>query len=600
MNKIVVISMVKNEADILESFVRHCFSFADEMLVVDHNSSDQTGAILRALQAEGLALHVRKYLNVELAHAEVMNQLLQEAVEEYGADIVLPADADEFLLPTESEQSCREILQHLDTNRVYLLHWWSFEPVYPEMDPDTFLLYRPCRRGRQFAAAQKSLVGAGIVKSRPVVQGKSWALRLVQGCHYAYWQSDDGEKADMDMDYVDDLRVAHFHWRSDAQYMSKIVVSWINNVAKYSMNTFVASYLKGYFDKIRQGGRVCPEDFLQDAVEVDLRPYCSNQPMRYANQAKPDVLHNLMAASEAMAEAYAEEKLLRRQLLVSVIIPFSGDIASLSATLKNLSEQTYPFLEIIVYSCIKTPMVEAAECVGNYHGKGTIQYISEEGSVAQRMKCLPRYVHGAYVQWVLPGQCLAANRIGKLLACVENYDYGVLDCVLTYGMGNEACPDLYVDFGFTESFNVVEAGVKVFAILMSASQPLAGGISAALFSRSLMENCRWFADGVVGNRFFELIAWEQVFIHSSHDIGILKETLSWWWNRKTALENIIWYQLTLPLYVDKYKVDGGKTVKNIQRLGRIILNLAREEDISSELLQQYRDLFFERNIKVMP
>ena len=61
------------------------------------------------------------------------------------------------------------------------------------------------------------------------------------------------------------------------------------------------------------------------------------------------------------------------------------------------------------------------------------------------------------------------------------------------------------------------------------------------------------------------------------------------------MENIIWYQLTLPLYVDKYKVDGGKTVKNIQRLQGIILNLAGEEDISSELLQQYRDLFFERN-----
>ena len=58
MNRIVSITMVKNEADIVESFVRHTLSFSDAMLVMDHRSTDATGRILAALKAEGLPLQV--------------------------------------------------------------------------------------------------------------------------------------------------------------------------------------------------------------------------------------------------------------------------------------------------------------------------------------------------------------------------------------------------------------------------------------------------------------------------------------------------------------------------------------------------------------
>ena len=40
--KIAVISMMKNEADIVESFVRYYATFADCIIVADHNSNDGT------------------------------------------------------------------------------------------------------------------------------------------------------------------------------------------------------------------------------------------------------------------------------------------------------------------------------------------------------------------------------------------------------------------------------------------------------------------------------------------------------------------------------------------------------------------------------
>ena len=48
----IAISIAKNEMDIIESFVRHTLSFADELLLLDHQSTDKTPEILRALQQE--------------------------------------------------------------------------------------------------------------------------------------------------------------------------------------------------------------------------------------------------------------------------------------------------------------------------------------------------------------------------------------------------------------------------------------------------------------------------------------------------------------------------------------------------------------------
>lgn len=40
--KIIVVSMAKNEADIIESFVRYHMTFVDGMIILDHNSDDNT------------------------------------------------------------------------------------------------------------------------------------------------------------------------------------------------------------------------------------------------------------------------------------------------------------------------------------------------------------------------------------------------------------------------------------------------------------------------------------------------------------------------------------------------------------------------------
>lgn len=99
MKKIVVITMVKNEEDIIESFIRHSMTFADELILIDHDSIDRTSEILYSLSDEYNNLFVKKYTEFEYSQSECMTALMKEAFCEYNADIVVPLDADEFLLP---------------------------------------------------------------------------------------------------------------------------------------------------------------------------------------------------------------------------------------------------------------------------------------------------------------------------------------------------------------------------------------------------------------------------------------------------------------------------------------------------------------------
>ena len=70
--------MVKNEADVIESFVRHTLDFVDKLYIVNHQSSDDTPAVLQKLQAEGLSLSVEDFTGTAQQQAEVMTQLLKK------------------------------------------------------------------------------------------------------------------------------------------------------------------------------------------------------------------------------------------------------------------------------------------------------------------------------------------------------------------------------------------------------------------------------------------------------------------------------------------------------------------------------------------
>jgi len=116
--KIVSVTMVRNEADIIESFVRHHLGFVDQMIIVEHRSVDETPAILQQLKAEGAPIEIVKDSRLESNQSVVTTLQMRRAARELGADWVLLLDADEFLT-SDQDSSVRPLFEKLSASEVY-------------------------------------------------------------------------------------------------------------------------------------------------------------------------------------------------------------------------------------------------------------------------------------------------------------------------------------------------------------------------------------------------------------------------------------------------------------------------------------------------
>ncbi|HEV3256166.1 MAG TPA: glycosyltransferase family 2 protein, partial [Gemmataceae bacterium] len=95
---VVAVAMVKDEADIVEAFVRHTLAHVNRLVVLENGSSDGSLEILRALEKERLPITILEDPTPGKYHSERMTRLMREhAVERHAADWVLPLDVDEFL-----------------------------------------------------------------------------------------------------------------------------------------------------------------------------------------------------------------------------------------------------------------------------------------------------------------------------------------------------------------------------------------------------------------------------------------------------------------------------------------------------------------------
>lgn len=514
MNRIAVISMVKNEADIIESFVRHTLSFADVMLVAEHQSTDDTRKILENLQAEGLPLRVEEIAVVEQVQSEVLTRLMKQAAAQEQADIILPLDADEFLISDRAED-CRQMLQRLDSGRVFSLDWVRYLLAEPEVGQEAFLLARPCIRERMPDALKKAMVGSRVLEQAEI--------SLTQGNHAVVYRGKQGIMA-IEMQPAAGMHLAHFPWRGQEQAASKEACGWLTNVAKYSVYTNMANHWHKSFQRLQRGGQLQPIP-LQEPVKG--RPWTGPVPqMRYTVPGGAGLLHNLLCLGERLAEAYREESILRRQCLVSVLLPFWGDLVALERSLESVCRQTYPYKEVFVLllgpgdmSALQALLSKTTDRVRLLDGR------AEPGNF---FASLGRQVSGEYIQWVFPGDVLEAKKLQVMLAALETQEnitfvlsQAMRETDADCGRVSKTWPVLQLELG-DEGF-VLGDGDALWQTMLQSGELLPGGLSAALFRRSAMEHCQWFSAGLSGGRPMLFSLWGSVL--PAGTIGVLREKL---------------------------------------------------------------------------
>src|SRR5262245_5748371 len=95
--RLAAVTTVRNECDIIESFVRHNAAFLDCLYILDHRSTDATPVILRKLADEGLPVLLSREDRGIFYQSAKMTRLIRHALDDYPWDFIIPLDSDEFL-----------------------------------------------------------------------------------------------------------------------------------------------------------------------------------------------------------------------------------------------------------------------------------------------------------------------------------------------------------------------------------------------------------------------------------------------------------------------------------------------------------------------
>lgn len=250
--KIVAVTMVKNEENIIESFVRHAETFADHVIVFNHGSTDGTKDILTTLHEEmngKLILYPEVMDTVMTVNMEMFNHMIRYAFEQLEADIVLPLDADEFPMLL-SGGNVRDYLEGLSLEQCYRVHFIPFS-LTENWRNDVFV---PLLFDRRKKISSDTDIKTFLTRKLYFEN----ELEVELGNHLCAARKPGVDTPVKDL--YPELFYAHFAFRNREHLESKLVIRWLSLIMRNDVTVGMAFQYQDGFDKILAGGKLSKEE----------------------------------------------------------------------------------------------------------------------------------------------------------------------------------------------------------------------------------------------------------------------------------------------------------------------------------------------------
>jgi hypothetical protein len=217
----ICISMVKNEQDVIELFLRHNRQFFDAMIVLDNGSTDHTREIIVSCARELGGIFFTDLPRLDYAQSEFMTAALHFAQSAFFADFVCFLDADEFIGASDKAYFDR-CLSAVPVGAASQHNWQTFlpnldSPITENGDPMARMTLRRETENPQFSKLFLHLGGATVP-----------GLTMDRGNHSVR----SSTERTLTVVPVPDLLIRHFPVRSSAQLLAKGVLGWMSNISK--------------------------------------------------------------------------------------------------------------------------------------------------------------------------------------------------------------------------------------------------------------------------------------------------------------------------------------------------------------------------------
>jgi Glycosyl transferase family 2 len=296
--KLAAVTTVRNECDIIESFVRHNAAFCDRLYILDHRSTDTTTKILRKLADEGLPLALSYDDEAIFYQGPTMTRLIKGAMADRDWDFVLPLDADEFFC-APNRSALEAALSGLDENTIGL---WDLVNYIPTANDDTAekdVLRRIVHRTRTLPDISCKIGKVSI----PGAVIKQPGFSLDEGHHGV---SVDGQP--IAERRLDGLALAHFPVRSAEQFIMRAILCRLSWSARSDYNPSWGWHYATFVDQLKAKPVVSAADLTEAALlYVDIYNGSGQTP------------HQKVLAFEPVSPAY--ERLRFTDLIDVAVLP---------------------------------------------------------------------------------------------------------------------------------------------------------------------------------------------------------------------------------------------------------------------------------------
>ena len=248
--KLVAVTRILNEDDIVEAFVRHHAIHLDHHLFFDNGSVDRTLEILRALQSEGAPLTVLQGRSAFFNEIDVNTGLLVQAAQTLKADWVMFLDTDEFI---DGRRTPAGLRAQVEAKPADLLSFSLPTAQYYDMPSDDAAdLLVPSRlrwRPRHTPEPILKVAVRGVVAGHATVDAGQHRVEMNGG-------------ATLPSPSDPDLVLAHYYRRGPWHALAKNVVGRLKMLA--SGEKAAARNFGGHYTGVFEALRDHPESLLRD------------------------------------------------------------------------------------------------------------------------------------------------------------------------------------------------------------------------------------------------------------------------------------------------------------------------------------------------